>query len=354
MLGQNKAERKLAVVQLLQHKERVNEYPIVGTTVCKVAFMKLYGVKQGQLTKLNAGIRKREKADVIGTGAVAQHGNSGCVKPSAALLACITWVLTLAAGAGDVCPVTGKVHCFMFFDVETLYKLYEAHCVLEEIGKDYQVHRTTFSNLLVGKHPLSGELKMIRWKRAVLQKMCGKCLALIVEREELAKKNLPRSDPLWQAWDATRAHHWKITAAEREAYALLKRMCCVGAHVDVLVLAMDASKPLIHMRRKQDTAEARKLWQTKGAFIGIIDHTNGCGLVFLLAGPGPLCGGKLNDAGVLEGAHPTWEGTDVNLSLLLSYLRVRCEQGQMPRHLHLQLDGGADLCGYGLIQLMPF
>lgn len=111
---------------------------------------------------------------------------------------------------------------------------------------------------------------------------------------------------------------------ERACYQELKWQCRLGVRVELLMLIMDACPPVSHPARLTDTAEGRKLGCLKGAGIGLLDHTNMCGIMFLDPGPGPTAkGGKKGKLGKVSVDHETWEGTNVNLSLLLMYLSMR-------------------------------
>lgn len=355
MLGQSKKERKAGVKHALaQHRGDFNCYPMVGSLgVCKEAFLLLNGLENGVLKKLRHALKEERDGSVI-SHSVAEHGNMGRKKPSAATLACAAWINELAAAAGDVCPVTGKLHCFMFFCTATLFGLYNDSCNERGMANGFILGWSSFKKLVdkTQDGPYFYLVSNIKWKRAVTQKMCGTCVSLIEAKDRLLEEKVPFTDARWEEWRQKRKEHWFVASAERKHYSELRNSCRLGVVVNVLVLIMDASKPLMHLRRFLDTAEGRKIWQIKGGFIGLLDHSNGCGLVWLSAGPGPLVGGNAEEAGDFSGQHASWEGTDVNLSLLLSYIRARHNQGRMQRHLHLQLDGGADLRGFGLIQLI--
>ena len=305
------------------------------------------------MKKLKRAI-KEERDEGIVSHSVADHGNAGKKKPGAKTLACAAWLNGLAEATGDVCPVTGRLHCFMFFCVATLFGLYNDHCTAEGMQQGFILKESSFKKLV--DKSLGGLffylVKNIKWKRAVTQKMCGTCVGLIEDKDVLLKKHVPFSDQEWEEWRQRRMAHWSVASAERKHYSDLRSSCRLGVVKDVLVLIMDASKPLLHPRRFVDTAEGRRIWQIHGGFISLLDHTNGCGLAWLLAGTGPYTGGTAGADGVFSEQHATWEGTDVNLSLLLSYIRARHTQGGMQRHLHLQLDGGGDLRAFGLVQLI--
>lgn len=330
----DRAKRYFIILQDLLQK-RGNGYFLAGYEVCQNAFCMLRGVGVKTLATLKIFAQDALSFEGEFVAPVWQHGRTGKKYPSAKTMLAVNWVRSELQDYGEISPITGKVHVFMFFNPEALYCDFQMFC--RKHGVEDHLKRSSFVKLMCGQKSASQFVKHFVFMRGVTQKVCGLCTALKTERMTCEDM---------EDWRKRREGHLGMIFKERNVYQSLAFSPERPVREDIHVLCMDESHPIKHPRKLQDTITGRSLQQMIGYFGGLIDHTLGRGLIFCSAGVGipHFEDGKIIDAKL--------ENADLFCSLLLSYIKNLRDAGQLRPHLYLQVDGGSAARNFTLFLLL--
>ncbi len=353
LFGLTKREQDAVYLQELAHKDARGAYPLPGQVVCKKAYMVLRGLRKDKLQGLLDVLKARE-SEGIANVAPAQHGNTGRSQPSLKTQIALVFVFWLVASCGDLNPVTGLTHVWMFKCVVTIWAMYGRWCTENNVTAAEKLGLTSFFALFHRGSRWGYLLSHIKWKRQVTQKICSTCGGLLLDRAQLFRDRVSRGAPLWLAWEAAAAVHHMLVFVERKCYHELRALVR-GGLTNISLYIIDASKPLRWPRRLFDSQAARGVPQLLGAFIGIICHsTSRRAIAFVSPAPGVPVSHKARKGKRVRGAgtHFTWETADVNCTLLAMAVLHDFKSGVLKPHLHVQVDGGSDARGFVLVQLL--
>ncbi len=330
-------------------------YPLPGRTACKTAYTLLRGIGPDKLQTLTDELKSRQSA---GTANLApqRHGNLGVSRPSMKTEIALAFVFWLVASCGDHNPVTGLVHVWMFKCIVTIWAMFGKWCVDNNIEPEHKLGISSFFALFKRGGKWASRLAHVKWKRQVTQKICSTCGSLMLQRVQLFKNHVLRGAPAWSEWEIATAAHHALAFVERACYHKL-RAEVRSALSTVSLYIMDASKPLRWPRRLFDSQSARSIPQLCGAFIGVICHSTSRAVAFLSPAPGIAVHHRERKAkGKVKarsaGTHYTWEGSDVNCTLLAIAVLHNWKAGDLRPHLYLQVDGGSDARGFVLVQML--
>ena len=259
-------------------------YPLPGRTVCKMAYLLLRGLGQDRLQALTATVKSRMDGGGVNFSP-APHGNVGASRPSTKTTIALCFLAWLVASCGDLNPVTGLVHVWMFKCVVTIWAMFGKWCSENGVSQKEKLGMSSFFALFRRGSRWSHFLAHIKWKRSVTQKICSACAGLLLQRVQLFRDRVGRSDALWLAWETAAAAHHSLVFLERSCYHRLRAQVRAGGS-NVSLYIMDASKPLRWPRRLFDSQAARAIPQICGAFIGIICHTTSRAVAFVSPAPG--------------------------------------------------------------------
>ncbi len=332
------------------------QYALPGAFVCRGAYLLLRGIGEKKLKNLLKEASERSESGAVSV-APAPHGLQGVRRISAKSQLAITFLCGLANKCGDHCPVTGVVHVFMFKCPLTLFGMFVDECKATNVAQDGILSQRGFYDLFEKGSAAHECIKHIKWKRQVTQKICSTCGGLACERAELIGKHIPQGSADWDSWVDRQKAHLNLIWVERRAYQDLRKAVRSGEIVDVTLDIIDASHPKLYPGRLFDSDASRAILQIGGAFIGAINHTTQRATLFMSAAPGIPVFRAARKATVKQKARAastgyTWEGTDVNCTILLSLILNDYYSGQLRPVLHLQVDGGSDSRGFVLVELL--
>lgn len=355
LFGLEKRAQDAVYLQELAHQQHRGEYPIPGRVVCRTAYLLLRGIGKDRLAALQQQLLSQEGRGSVSV-APAVHGNKGAVRPSLKTVLALNFIVWLALSFGDLNPVTGIVHVWMFRCVSTLWVLFGTWCSENSVSAKEKLGMSSFFALFQRGSRYFHLLAHVRWKRCVTQKICSTCGALMLERREMFSHRVVRGSLEWLAWEARSAVHHALIWAERRCYSELRAQVRAGAE-KISMFIIDASKPLRYPRRLFDSQAARAIPQISGAFVGVLSHAAHRALAFTSPAPGvPIFHAARGGSGKVKaraaGTNYTWESTDVNCTILLQVLLDEYHAGLLKRHVHVQVDGGSDARGFVLLMML--
>lgn len=193
---------------LLKHGDL---YPIGGNNVCRIAYCILRGVGPAVLTRLKGLVQTSNVDDSFWCFPKYKHERLGKTFYSEKTMFAVQWLQMELHRHGEVSPVTGKCHVFMFCNAEALYRDFLIFCSKAKVVE--HLKESSFKRLVSGQKPASVLLKNFVWMRGVTQKVCDVCVQLRTERLECTDV---------QEWSTRRAAHLDMILVERKAYDCLR------------------------------------------------------------------------------------------------------------------------------------
>ncbi len=168
----------------------------------------------------------------------------------------------------------------------TLFEMFREDCLESGLAVADVVSQRGFYHLFERGSAANELISHLRFKRQVVQKMCGLCGGLALERSELFGLRLPTDDARWESWRGRQKAHFRVIWAERREYQGVRKGVKDGTISDMTLLIMDAGRPIVWPRRHFDSNAARQVGQIKSAFVGVINHSTPCATLFLSPAPG--------------------------------------------------------------------
>lgn len=85
-----------------------------------------------------------------------------------------------------------------------------------------------------------------------------------MDRVTLFEDKVRKDGDEFQDWMLRKDEHYKLIAVERQQYQRIRNLCRIGVQKGMTMLIMDASHPMLHMRKGVDTNMTRTLKQLSG------------------------------------------------------------------------------------------